>query len=248
MGVARGEPDMRAAMLFTALVACGLASAPAWAQIKAEHPRNCVMSVGPTQMMFSAFQENKTDEIFCQHIPTTGETMLIIDARQPELRDMTIEVRVLRNVGQKDWRDDLDVNTVAVLPPGKYLQKKGSLSFNHAFGEEGEYIAVVRAMSDDGLKEYVGQYIFTIGDTVEWLAVGGAGAAALAFICFGIWGRDKVGGKPANKGVRKAAGSSAQPPSSGPDAVDDVANGVDAHGQAFYAPPEAAREKDPFGL
>ena len=239
---------MRAALLFTALLASGLAASPVRAQIKAEHPRNCVMSVGPTQMMFSAFQENKTDEIFCQHIPTTGETMLIIDARQPELRDMTIEVRVLRNVGQKDWRDDLDATTVAVLPAGKDLQKKGSLSFNHAFGEEGEYIAVVRAMSDDGLKEYVGQYIFTVRDTVQWLAVGGAGAAALAFICFGIWGRDKVGGNPANKGGGKATAPGARPPSDLSGAGDDVTNGPDAHGQAFYAPPEAAREKDPFGL
>lgn len=239
---------MRAALLFTALVACGLASAPARAQIKAEHPRNCVMSVGPTQMMFSAFQENKTDEIFCQHIPTTGETMLIIDARQPELRDMNIEVRVLRNVGQKDWRDDLDVNTVAVLPAGKYLQKKGSLSFNHAFGEEGEYIAVVRAMSEDGLKEYVGQYIFTVGDTVEWLAVGGAGVAALLFIFFGIWGRDKVGGNPANKGGRKVAEPVARPPSDASGAINEGESGADAQGQAFYAPPEAAREKDPYGL
>lgn len=234
---------MRAALLFTALVACGLASAPARAQIKAEHPRNCVMSVGPTQMMFSAFQENKTDEIFCQHIPTTGETMLIIDARQPELRDMTIEVRVLRNVGQKDWRDDLDVNTVAILPPGKYLQRKGSLSFNHAFGEEGEYIAVVRATSDDGLKEYVGQYLFTIGDTVQWFAVGGAGLATLLFITFGIWGHDKVKGGPADKGVRKAPEPAVQPPPVAPDPL-DAPDGPDAHQQAFYAPPEAAREKD----
>lgn len=239
---------MRAALLFTALLVSGLASSPVRAQIKAEHPRNCVMSVGPTQMMFSAFQENKTDEIFCQHIPTTGPTMLIIDARQPELRDMTIEVRVLRNVGQKDWRDDLDVNTVAILPPGKYLQKKGSLSFNHAFGEEGEYIAVVRAMSDDGLKEYVGQYLFTIGDTVEWFAVGGAGVASLLFICFGIWGRDKVKGNPADKGGRKKAAEPVSPPPADAPGPFDAADAHDAHGQAFYAPPEAVREKDPFGL
>ena len=78
----------------------------AQAQIKAEHPRNCVMNVGPTQMMFSAFQE-KGDEIFCTNISDIGPTMLIFDARQPELRDMTVEVRIVRNTGQKDWRDDL---------------------------------------------------------------------------------------------------------------------------------------------
>ena len=101
--------------LLLSLVA-GLAFAPvltgaAQAQIKAEHPRNCVMNVGPTQMMFSAFQE-KGDEIFCTNISDIGPTLLIFDARQPELRDMNVEVRIVRNVGQKDWRDDLDQTNV----------------------------------------------------------------------------------------------------------------------------------------
>ncbi|MBM3624760.1 MAG: hypothetical protein FJX16_05465, partial [Alphaproteobacteria bacterium] len=89
---------MTGRLLLAALAAWATAST-AQAQIKAEHPRYCVMSVGPTQMMFSAFQENQTDEIFCRHVPTLGLTMIILDAQQVELRDMNIEIRVLRNVG-----------------------------------------------------------------------------------------------------------------------------------------------------
>ena len=59
--------------LSRALIAT-LAASAAQAQIKAEHPRFCVMNVGPTQMMFSAFQENRTDAIFCQHVPELGKT------------------------------------------------------------------------------------------------------------------------------------------------------------------------------
>jgi hypothetical protein len=106
--------------LFASLAVC--AATAAQAQIRAEHPRFCVMSVGPTQMMFSAFQENKTDEIFCQRVPELGKTMIILDARSNELRDMNIEVRVLRNIDQKDWRDDLEATTVTALPPKKYLR------------------------------------------------------------------------------------------------------------------------------
>jgi len=51
-------------------------------KLKAEHPRNCIFNVGPTEMMFSAFQEGKTDAIFCQHIDDVGSTMIILDARQ----------------------------------------------------------------------------------------------------------------------------------------------------------------------
>lgn len=183
-------------LLFASLAALSAVSTGAQAQIKAEHPRFCVMSVGPTQMMFSAFQENKSDEIFCQHVPGTGPTMLILDARQPELRDMRIEVRVLRDVGQKDWRDDLDVNTVAMLPAGKHLVKTGTASFTHNFAEEGDYITLVRAKSDDGLKEYVGQYQFSVGESTEWVMAGGALVAFAAAAGFGVWRRGNATRKP----------------------------------------------------
>lgn len=170
------------------LAAAICAASSAQAQIKAEHPRFCVMSVGPTQMMFSAFQENSTDEIFCQSIPALGPTLIILDARSNELRDMNIEVRLVRDVGQKDWRDDLDANMVAAFPAKKYLEQRGTTSFRHEFTGEGAYIAVVRATSDDGKKEYVGQYRFTVGDSSDWLMAGGALAAA-AFAGIGLWRR-----------------------------------------------------------
>jgi hypothetical protein len=163
--------------LSLALIAT-LAASAAQAQIKAEHPRFCVMNVGPTQMMFSAFQENRTDAIFCQHVPELGKTMIILDAKSNELRDMNIEVRLLRNVGQQDWRDDLETTTVAFLPPAKRLESRGTATFTHDFAKDGDYIAVVRAYSDDGAKEYVGEYMFTVGDDFEQALMSG-GIAAL---------------------------------------------------------------------
>lgn len=186
---------MTGRLLLAAIVACALTGA-AKAQIKAEHPRHCVMSVGPTQMMFSAFQENQTDEIFCRHVPTLGLTMIILDARQVELRDMNIEIRVLRNVGQADWRDDLDANTVAVLPPKKHLADKGTASFTHNFTKDGSYIALVRATSDDGAKEYVGQYDFTVGETAEWYAVFGLLSLVGAGCTLAIWRRKRAAAQP----------------------------------------------------
>ena len=73
-----------------AVVTIALLPIAAQAQIKAEHPRNCIFDVGPTQMMFSAFQEGKTDAIFCQHIGDLGQTMIILDARQSEMDDMNL--------------------------------------------------------------------------------------------------------------------------------------------------------------
>lgn len=78
------------------------------------------MNVGPTQMMFSAIQD-KTDDIYCRRIPEAGPVTIIIDARQPELRDMNIGFRLLRNVGQSDWRDNLEANTPTLVSASKYL-------------------------------------------------------------------------------------------------------------------------------
>jgi hypothetical protein len=196
-------------LVFVAMIAFSVAPS-ARAQIKAEHPRFCVMSVGPTQMMFSAFQENKTDGIFCQHVPELGPTMVILDARQEELRDMNIEVRVLRNVGQKDWREDLEANTLAYLPPKKYLERRGTMNFTSDFAKEGDFFALVRATSDDGAKEYVGRYDFSVGETSEWALATGVLAGALAFGALGMWRRR--GGKlpPQPSEAAKPAGSAAR--------------------------------------
>lgn len=172
---------------FCALTSISLIPLVAQAQIKAEHPRNCIFDVGPTQMMFSAFQEGKTDEIFCQHIGDLGQTLIILDARQSEMDDMNIEARVIQNINQKDWRDDLDRTTVTVMQSGKYLKKKNTVSFTHDFSKEGDYILIVRATSDDNVKEYIGQYGFSVGETREWKAVAGALVIATFSVAFFIW-------------------------------------------------------------
>lgn len=163
------------------------AASSAQAQIKAEHPRMCVMNVGPTQMMFSAFQENRTDAIYCQHVAELGKTMIILDAKSSELRDMNIEVRLLRNIGQKDWRDELDATTVAFLPPEKRLETRGTTTFTHDFTKGGDYIAVVRAYSDDRAKEYVGEYMFTVGDDFDQALMSGGIAALVGCVAALTW-------------------------------------------------------------
>jgi hypothetical protein len=186
----KGERPMLGKIVFAAAL---FAATAAGAQIKAEHPRFCVMSVGPAQMMFNAFQENRTDEIFCHHVPTLGPTMIILDATSSELREMNIEARILRDVGQKDWRDDLDANTVASIPPKKYLERRGTTNFTHDFSAEGPYIALVRATSDDGVKEYVGEYRFSVGQSgLESMATG-AIAAALGCMVIVMWRRSAAG-------------------------------------------------------
>jgi hypothetical protein len=147
--------------------------------------------------MFSAFQENKTNETFCAHVPDLGPTIIILDARQVELRDMKIELRILRNVGQKDWQDDLAANTVAFLSPGKHFAERGTATFAFNFEKDGDYIALVKATSDTGAAEYVGQYFFSVGESFAWYLASGAVAVTFGFIALGLWQRGVK--KPAEK-------------------------------------------------
>ena len=60
------------------------------------------MKIGPDTMTFTGYQPLKSREQFCDDIPDAGPTIITLDAQQDELRDMNLEMRVLRDVGQKD--------------------------------------------------------------------------------------------------------------------------------------------------
>jgi hypothetical protein len=178
---------MRHHLVAAALLAAGLLPAGGAQAKLTQHPRECILDVGPARMMFGAFQEGKTDETFCRHVPELGRTMLIIDAEQPELRDMRVELFVLRDVGQKAWNDDLDRTMVARAEPKAYFARSGTMTFTHDFTKDGPYLAVVRATSADGGKEYVGSYAFTMGEGVWSPAAYLTVFLAFCFVASGVW-------------------------------------------------------------
>lgn len=125
----------------------------------------CLMKIGPDTMAFTGYQPAKSREQFCDDIPDVGPTIIVLDARQDELRDMSLEIRILRNVGQKDDAENLEANTEVYVAPKKY--KTGTLNFEYNFANKGSYIGIVKARSDDGTKEYVSRFPFSVGTTEE---------------------------------------------------------------------------------
>lgn len=123
----------------------------------------CIMKIGPDTMSFTGYQPLKSRDQFCDDIPDIGQTIIVLDTQQDELRDMTIDMRVLRNVGQKDDNENLEENTEVYIPGKKY--KGGTLNFDHTFKEKGNFIGLVKARSDDGSKEYVSRFPFSVGTT-----------------------------------------------------------------------------------
>ena len=116
----------------------------------------CVMKIGPDTMTFTGYQPQKSREQFCDDIPDVGSTIVVLDAQQDELRDMALDIRVLRNVGQKDDNENMEANTEVYVPPKKY--KTGTLNFEYNFKDKGNFIGLVTAKSDDGSKVYVSRF------------------------------------------------------------------------------------------
>lgn len=133
----------------------------------------CIMKIGPDTMSFSGYQPLKSKEQFCEDIPDVGPTITVLDAQQDELRDMVLEIRILRNVGQKDDNEDMDANTEYYVAPRKY--KSGTLNLEHNFRKNGKFIGLVKAISDNGKKKFVSRFPFSVGDTrpvdIEKIAV-----------------------------------------------------------------------------
>jgi hypothetical protein len=177
-------------MISRFLVALALATAGMVAEAQAHggvsiEQGQCIMKIGPDQMTFTGYQPLKSREQFCDDIPDIGPTIIVLDAQQDELRDMALEIRVLRDVGQSNDNENLEANTEVYVAPKKY--KTGTLNFEYNFANKGKYIGLVKAKSDDGTKEYVSRFPFSVGETAGRDLTVVAFFAALAVVGFGIY-------------------------------------------------------------
>lgn len=123
----------------------------------------CIMKIGPDTMTFTGYQPQKSRDQFCDDIPDIGQTIIVLDAQQDELRDMTLEIWIFRNVDQKNDEENLEQNTQVYVPPKKY--KTGTLNFDYNFPTKGKFIGLVKAQNDDGSKVYTSRFPFSVGET-----------------------------------------------------------------------------------
>jgi hypothetical protein len=157
----------------------------------------CIMKIGPDTMSFTGYQPLKSREQFCDDIPDVGPTIIVLDAQQDELRDMELEIRILKDVGQKDDNENLEQNTEVYVAPKKY--RTGTLNFEYNFAKQGKYIGLVKARSDDGKKEYVSRFPFSVGETAGRDMTVAIFFGALALVAFGIFYKKSFVDKKATK-------------------------------------------------
>jgi len=77
---------------------------------------------------------------------------------------MKIEAFIIKNLNQKDWRDDLIGNTVAILPADKYLkQTRITVSFSISLQKRAIILLLLRQQATTGLKNILASMDFQVG-------------------------------------------------------------------------------------
>jgi hypothetical protein len=153
-----------------AIAAACVAALLAWSPRSSGHgglsmdEDTCKLRVGRYVMHFVGYQPDSRSgpQEFCEDIPETGRTIVVLDYVDPELRDLPTEVRVIRDTGSAPQRIE-DV-TVLHLPPKLY--PTGSLNFELEFAQPGKFVGLVTV---GGAEKFESRFPFSVGRTHSWL-------------------------------------------------------------------------------
>jgi hypothetical protein len=143
----------------------------------------CVLKIGPDFMYFTGYQAASTRKKFCEDIPSTGQTIIVLDYAQSEMREMKTDFRILREPPEGDDSAPIDAATVAYLPPKAY--PNGTLNFEHNFRETGNFIGVVSVEGPHG-EHWVARFPFSVGKSytsqIPYYLIAAAAALALVLL------------------------------------------------------------------
>ena len=118
----------------------------------------CRLTIGPYNMHFTGYQPDESrNKEFCEDIPATGRTVVVLDYMEDALRPLTTEIRVIRDTGSEQ---DLEAITVLHLPPKVY--PAGSINFEYSFDKPGKFIGLVTVGDKQDL---VSRFPFSVGET-----------------------------------------------------------------------------------
>ena len=122
----------------------------------------CKFRLGSYLIHFTGYQpEQRLGEEFCKLIPETGQTILVFDAFNDELRRTKIAVRVVEDSGTGPAHDD-EAPLVASVGPESFSD--GTISLQHQFPETGDYVGIVTvATGNDPHDTYTGRFRFSVG-------------------------------------------------------------------------------------
>lgn len=145
----------------------------------------CEIEIGPDPIGIVSYMPDRSRDRFCSDFPAPGRIVLTIDLVATRLRDMPIEVRLVREPkGPLDETDDLAPLTVATLPPRVY--PGGSVVVEHVFDAPGNYAAFITAVEPSGTRRTT-RFGFTVGGSLLFYTPALLGAVFLAGLVGVYW-------------------------------------------------------------
>jgi hypothetical protein len=148
----------------------------------------CMLMAGMHEMQVSVYQSGATEDS-CKDIPSPGPALITLSSASKELRDMTTEVRIVRDpeADATAASGNLDPITLAHLPPKNY--PTGVITLTANFDKLGKYavLVTVRDAKDMAMSGRLG---LTVGDASrQWIIVYTISGIILA-AAFGFYLRD----------------------------------------------------------
>jgi len=120
---------------------------------------------------FTAYQpDTRGSEEFCESLPDTGLTIIVLDYLHPSLKEVPVDFRIIRDVtGQGRFAKledvealgDIEPLTVFYQPP--MIRSDGSFKIEYDFTDAGKYIGVITAGHPTNDQIYAAVFPFTVG-------------------------------------------------------------------------------------
>lgn len=123
----------------------------------------CRLFIGPDIMNFTGYTPDASKAEFCEDIPATGRMIMVLDDEQAELRDMKVELRIVRDVGGAA-KENEDINAVTVAYREPKFYPTGTINFEHIFPEPGFFVGIVTVIGNHG-ERWVSRFPFSVGMT-----------------------------------------------------------------------------------
>jgi hypothetical protein len=121
----------------------------------------CRLFIGPDIMNFTGYLPDTSKNEFCEDIPATGHTIIALDAEQDELRDMAVEIRIVKDIGGEE-RESANLDAVTVAYRGPRTYPGGTINFEHDFPDPGYFVGIVTVTGDHG-ERWVSRFPFSVG-------------------------------------------------------------------------------------
>ena len=181
---ARRSAHLRAAALFALL--CAATPARAISMDKASTIRDqCEISIGPDLIGVVAYMPDRSRDRFCAQFPAIGRIIFTIDLIAERLRQLPIEIRIVKEAyGPLSEEDDLVPATIAYAPPRLY--PGGATPIEHDFTEAGDYAAFITAIESSGARRTT-RFGFTVESALQYYATALLAGVFLAGAVLAYW-------------------------------------------------------------